>query len=104
MRLYQTTPNHEGEEMSHSPGSQPSSAWPVHPKPCGSLGTPKLLHLPLQRSWQELDIAQGHRDSCLSWPYLFPEEQDLLREYLGEALWCEDREWLELGEDLPVLV
>lgn len=92
--------------MSHSPGSQPSSAWPVHPKSCGSPGTPKLSHLPLQAACQlqELDTGLGHRDSCSSWPYLFPEEQDLLREYLGEALRCEERERLEPGEDLPVLV
>lgn len=54
-----------------------------------------------------LDVAQGVRDSRLHWPYLFPEEQDLLREYLGEALWCEERERLERlepGEDLSVLL
>lgn len=92
--------------MSHSSGSQPSSAWPVHPKPCAFLSTPKLLNLPLQGACQlqELGTAPGHRDSCSSWPYLLPEEQDLLREYLGEALWCEERERLEPGEDLPVLV
>lgn len=55
-------------------------------------------------SWQELDTAQCDRDSRFSWPYLLAEEQDLLREYLGEAVWCEERERLEPGEDLPVLV
>lgn len=91
--------------MSHSPGSQPSSAWPVHPKPCG--GHPPnsyTSHCKEPASWQELAPAQGDRDSRSRWPYLFPEEQDLLREYLGEALWCEERERLEAGEDLPVLL
>lgn len=56
---------------------------------------------------QGLATAQSHRDSCFNWPYLFPEEQDLLREYLGEGLRREERERLEQlepGEDLPVLV
>lgn len=69
-----------------------------------ALRTPQTLTPPPARSLPELDLAQDHRDSRLSWPYLFPDEQDLLREYLGEALWREERERLEPGEDLPVLV
>jgi len=79
--------------------SSPQAMWiPRHP--------PNSYTSPCKEpaSLQNLDIAQGHRDSRPSWPYLFPEEQDLLREYLGEALRCEERERLELGEDLPVLV
>lgn len=38
----------------------------------------------------------------MCWPYLFPEEQDLLREYLGEALRGEEQ--LEAGEERPVLL
>lgn len=65
---------------------------------------PQTVTSPPARSLPELELAQDHRDSRFSWPYLLPEEQDLLREYLGEALWCEERERLEPGEDLPVLV
>lgn len=55
-------------------------------------------------SLQEPQVAQSDGESHLCWPYLFPEEQDLLREYLGEALRGEEQEWLEPGEDRPVLL
>lgn len=40
--------------------SSPQAMW-------GELGTPELSHLPCKEpaGLQELDIAQGHRDSCL---------------------------------------
>lgn len=80
------------------------------PSHVGPWAPPKLLQPPPCKepaSLQELDIARGQRDRRFCWPYLFPEEQDLLREYLGEVWWCEERERLERlepGEDLPVLV
>lgn len=82
--------------MSHSPESQPGSAWPVV--------DPKLLHLPLQGAcWlpraSHCPGSQRHRSGR---PYLLPEEQDLLREELGEALRCEER--LEAREERPVLL
>lgn len=55
-------------------------------------------------SLQEPQVAQSDGESHLCWPYLFPEEQDLLREYLGEALRGEEQERLEPGEDRPVLL
>lgn len=82
--------------------SSPQAMWiPRHPSNSYTCSCKEPASL------QELNIAQDHKDSRFSWPYLFPEEQDLLPEYLGEALWCEEREWLERLEprdDLPVLV